>query len=230
MKKKERKTFIVGDVHGCFKEFLSLLKSIDYSSTKYRLILVGDVINRGPYSLEMLHWVKTHKIEMVRGNHEQNFINRIKNNKILSSTLKKLKEDMGNSLNSWIKWLNKIPFYIEEKDFLVVHAGLVPQKKPENSKPQFLMNIRTWGKKGKDIKSPIYPAWHDFYKEKKLVVYGHWAEQGLKIKKNSIGLDTGCVYGFQLSGVLLPERKIIQVPALKNYNSIHLSKKSHYQK
>ena len=213
----KRKPFIVGDAHGCFNEFLALLKKLDYSSKKHRLILAGDIINRGPGSLEMLNWVKTNHIEMVRGNHEQGFINGVKQNHLKSHVLNKLKKDMKENLSDWIEWLNKIPFYIEEEDFLVVHAGLVPKKKPEDSDPHFLMNIRTWDGKGAALKNPIHPPWHEAYKEKKLVVYGHWAEQGLKIKSNSIGLDTGCVYGFQLSGVLLPERKIIQVPALKTY-------------
>ena len=217
MKKTGRKTFIVGDVHGCLKEFLALLKKVNYKADTHRLILVGDIINRGPFSFEMLNWVKKNEVEMVRGNHEQAFIRGITENNLTNPVLYELKKEMKKDLKKWIEWLCQLPFYIEEKDFLVVHAGLVPQEEPQYSDPHLLMHIRTWDGKGKDIKSELYPAWHDFYKKKKLVVYGHWANQGLKIKKNSIGLDTGCVYGQKLSGVLLPERKIFQVPALRNY-------------
>ena len=79
------------------------------------------------------------------------------------------------------------------------------------------MNIRTWDEKGEDIKSDFNPAWYSYYKNKKTVIYGHWANQGLNVRENTIGLDTGCVYGYKLSGVLFPERKILQVSALKTY-------------
>ena len=82
------------------------------------------------------------------------------------------------------------------------------------------MNIRTWDGKGEDVNNKSHPPWHSFYKKKKLVIYGHWAEQGLREGKNTIGLDSGCVYGGKLSGVFLPERRIEQTPALKNYVSL----------
>lgn len=212
-----RKTFVLGDVHGCFKEFLALLKKADYTAQTHRLILVGDIINRGPYSLEMLEWVKKQRVEMVRGNHEQSFINGVRKNGYLSPVFKTLKKDMKTDLNKWMQWLEALPLYIEEEDFLVVHAGLVPGEKPKYSDPSLLMNIRTWDGKGKDIKNEFNPPWYSYYKSSKTVIYGHWANQGLNVRKNTIGLDTGCVYGYELSGVLLPERKILQVPAIKNY-------------
>jgi len=215
---QEKKTFIVGDVHGCFEEFLALLKKLNYESQKHRLILVGDLIGKGPYSLEMLNWVKTHNIEFVRGNHEQAFIHGVKENTlIIGSVLEKLKEAMGKSLQDWMVWLEKSPFFIEEKNFLVVHAGLVPDEKPHLSDPNILMNIRTWDRENTSLKGENKSAWHDFYQAEKLIIYGHWARQGLKIKSNSIGLDTGCVYGKHLTGILLPERKVLQVSALKTY-------------
>ena len=214
---KKKKTLIIGDIHGCFHEFLALLKKTNYTAKTHRLILVGDIISRGPFSLKMLNWVKDHKIEMVRGNHEQAFLTCFEKNKWPSPSLKKLKEEMKGDLKGWVKWLSALPFYIEEKDFLVVHAGLAPNKKLEDSKPFFLMNIRTWDGQGKDIKNEKNPPWYQFYKKNKLVVYGHWAKQGLKIRANTIGLDSGCVYGNKLSAVLLPEKIIFQEPALKNY-------------
>lgn len=221
MKKQLRKTFIVGDVHGCFKEFLALLKKVDYSSKTHRLICVGDIINRGPSSLEMLKWVRDNGVEMVRGNHEQSFIKGVKANSFLNPVQKKLKKDMKKNLEKWLDWMEAIPFYIEEKDFLVVHAGLVPNEHPQYSDPHLLMNIRTWDGKGQDIKSEHNPSWYSLYKKKKLVIYGHWANQGLNVRENTIGLDTGCVYGYKLSGLLLPERKIVQVPSLENYCSFY---------
>lgn len=214
--KVKPKTLIVGDTHGCFNEFQALLKKAKYQQQNTRLILLGDMINRGPDSLKMLEWVKTKGLESVRGNHEQAFIDGLEVGRPLSLTLQKLKKDMGKDLSLWLKWLKKLPFYIKTKDFIVVHGGLVPGQRLEDCDPHLLMNIRTWDGQGQDLKNPNHPAWHSFYKSKRLVVYGHWAEQGLKIKPNSIGLDTGCVYGGALSGLILPQRRLVQVQKIKD--------------
>ena len=183
MKNFSKKTFIVGDVHGCFKEFLALLNKAGYKFETHRLILVGDIINRGPLSLKMLKWIKNNGVEMVRGNHEQAFIRGVRNSGFLGPVLKKLQKDMKKDLSQWLEWLEALPFYIEDKDFLVVHAGLVPEEHPKYSDPHLLMNIRTWDGQGKDIKNEYNPAWHSFYKNEKPVIYGHWANQGLNVRK-----------------------------------------------
>lgn len=215
----EKKIFIVGDVHGCFEEFLALLKKANYDSSKHRLILLGDIINRGPHSLKMMEWVYEAKVEMVRGNNEQLLLETIKHDLFAGSSIEQLIKDMGEDIKKWVDWLEASPFYIEEEDFIAVHAGLVPGQKLEDSEPMDLMCIRTWTGKYASSSNRGSP-WHEFYKDKKLVIYGHWAQQGLKIKENSIGLDTGCVYGRELTGMWLSDKKMVQVPAQKNYISI----------
>lgn len=207
----------MGDVHGCFKEFLALLKKANYQPETHRLILVGDLINRGPFSLEMLEWVRGKGVELVRGNHEQAFLRAVSHKMFLNPIFKQLKKNMGKDIGFWLDWISSLPFYIEESNLFVVHGGLVPGEHPQFSDPHLLMNIRTWDGLGEDIKKELNPPWYSFYKGKKLVIYGHWASQGLNIRGNTIGLDTGCVYGHKLSGILLPDRKIVQVSAFSNY-------------
>ena len=155
---------------------------------------------------------------MVRGNHEQNFIAQVRSERIIQPYFKKLKDQMGEDLWTWISWLEDLPLYIEEEDFLVVHAGLEPGKHPSESEDRLLMNIRCWDGKGDNLKDDgLLPPWYSFYKEKKLVIYGHWANQGLLVRKNTVGLDSGCVYGKNLSGIWLPSREILQVKASKVY-------------
>lgn len=211
-----RKIFIVGDVHGCFEEFLSLLEKINYDKSKHRLILLGDIINRGPYSFKMLEWVYKESVDIVRGNNEQLLLEAIEHGVFAGSVIQDLIEEMAGDEKKWADWINTWPLWIEEKDFIAVHAGLVPDQQLKETDPTDLMCIRTWTGKYASSNHRGSP-WHDFYNGKKLVVYGHWARQGLKIKENSIGLDSGCVYGNQLSGMWLAEKQIIQVPAKKNY-------------
>ena len=204
-----QKTFIVGDVHGCQQEFFDLLDKISYHPSKHRLILLGDIINRGPFSWEMLQWVKSNKVESIKGNHEDIFIQYVRSNQKSNPGFDQLKEKMKDELNSYINWMSSWPLYIEENDFLAVHAGLAPSKHPKETNPEILMYIRNCQNSGR--------PWYELYTQDKLVVYGHWATQGLNIRKNTIGLDSGCVYGKQLSGLLLPDKKLIQVPARKTY-------------
>ena len=220
--------FLVGDVHGCHKEFLSLLEKAEYSPQKHRLILVGDVINRGPSSFEMLKWIRSNKTEVVLGNHELVFIKEIKKGKVRDS-FKKLKEQMAGELSSWVNWMQAWPLYIEEEDFIVVHAGLVPGEHPSASDPNHLLHIRNWDdeksipvvrakeKAQVAIQDRSFTPWYEFYNGEKVVIYGHWAMQGLMLRENTIGLDTACVYGGHLSGVFLPERKVVQVKAEQAY-------------
>ena len=216
MDKKDH-TFIVGDVHGCFDEFILLLKKAGFNPKCHRLILVGDLINKGPDSLKVLEWVKKHSVESVIGNHELKFIHQIEQKEELDPSFIKLKDEMGENLDQWIKYFKSWPLFIEEKDFLVVHAGLEPRLHPKFSKKQLLTNIRCWDEKtGQMCPHTEGKPWHEYYHGKKLVVYGHWARQGLSIKNNSIGLDSGCVYGRFLTGVFLPSRTIVQTPSISS--------------
>ena len=175
--KASRKTFIVGDIHGCFTEFLELLKKVSYEPKTHRLILTGDMINRGPDSLKILEWVKREKVEVVRGNHEQLFIEQ----NFLPPVLKKLAKDMGKSLQNWLIWLKGLPFYIEDQDFLVVHAGLVPHQEPKDSDPHLLMHIRNWPAKDSDSL-----PWHDFIQAKNWLCMGIGLNKAYALKKTAL--------------------------------------------
>lgn len=68
-------TYVIGDVHGCYKEFLEMLKQID-NKDEDRIIMVGDYIDRGDRSFEMLEYMENapENLQMIRGNHEEEFI------------------------------------------------------------------------------------------------------------------------------------------------------------
>ncbi len=205
-----RRTFFVGDVHGCFNELQLLLKKARYDSRYHQLVLLGDLINKGPDSFQVLSWVREKAVIALLGNHEWKFIQSLEKNLPLQPVLEKLKKDMGHEWPLWLAWIKSWPAYIEEESFLAVHGGIVPGEHPSQSQTEHLINIRYWDGKGENMTDPSDPAWHDLYTGSKLVVYAHWAKQGLKVKQNSIGLDTGCVYGGPLTGLWLPEREIVQ--------------------
>ena len=207
----------MGDIHGCFEELQALLQKASYDRQKHRLILLGDMIGRGPLSFEVLQWARKRSVEALMGNHEMGFLRAVQKGLSAESRFKGLKAKMSAGLEDWISWLKRLPFYIEDRDFIAVHAGLVPGEAPGESDPRLLALIRNWDPvKGAPAAEGGRP-WHEFYKGRKPVVYGHWAKQGLALKDNSLGMDSGCVYGGALSGVFLPSRRIVQTKALRQY-------------
>ena len=216
------RTIIVGDIHGCIREFEDILIASGHC-TNSRLILVGDLINKGPESFQVLKLAKEIKAEVVLGNHEAGFLKycRLRNGiDEQHPVYEALISEMGEDYEDYLAWIESWPAYIEDKEFIVVHGGLVPGKKLNEMSTKSLTTIRTWDGKGKDLKAKSNPAWFDFYKDSKLVVFGHWASKGLIERENVIGLDSGCVYGRKLSAVILPERKIVQVDAHKAYQKV----------
>lgn len=68
-------TYVMSDLHGCFSSFMRMLKQIDFHDSD-RLILAGDLIDRGPENMKMLKWLETkpENVEIVMGNHDYAFV------------------------------------------------------------------------------------------------------------------------------------------------------------
>ncbi|MDH4456370.1 MAG: symmetrical bis(5'-nucleosyl)-tetraphosphatase [Candidatus Methylopumilus sp.] len=122
-------TYAVGDIQGCFHSFQSLLKRIQFNPTSDKLWLVGDLINRGSGSLEVLRWVFEHQssIVTVLGNHDlhtlvvaEGFVSAHR-----SDTIKALLD--APDADELLSWLRHQPLLHFEHDCLMVHAGLLPQ-------------------------------------------------------------------------------------------------------
>lgn len=210
----------IGDIHGCYDELQLLLEKINFTKSD-TLTLVGDVINKGPKNLDVLNFIKSNQsqVRAIKGNHELKFIEYCEDseNTVLKKNFENVKKQLGKQLKEWIEYIKSWPLYIESDDYIVVHAGFPPNTPLKKVHPNILTNIRTWDGRGKNLNNPEDPPWHHLYNEKKLVIYGHWAVQGLHITKNTIGLDSGCVYGGKLSCFILPRHEVHQVQAIKSY-------------
>ena len=121
-------TYVIGDVHGCFDQFISLLDKIDYNSQNDKIILTGDLVNRGPKSLAVLNYCMADKnITSVLGNHDLYLLY------LMSSYQGKgeLKAVVEADNNTQIfEWLITRPLLIEISDqsnqnkFIISHAGI----------------------------------------------------------------------------------------------------------
>lgn len=217
---KFERTIVVGDIHGCFDEFQQLLKKVAWNESKDRLVLVGDIINKGPKSTEMLEWIFMHPtVITLLGNHEWAFLQYLER-PFENDCFEALKSDFKGEIKHLVNWIKKLPLFYEDEDLIVVHAGLQPGKAIEKQDRRILTTIRTWDGEGDDLKDPDNPAWFDFYYGPKTIVFGHWAALGLVKRENLVGLDSGCVYGNQLSAYIHPQDEIVQVQAKKTYRQI----------
>lgn len=213
------KTYVIGDIHGCLPELKQLLDQLNYSDSD-RLIFVGDLINKGPDSRGVLELVDSLGAESIKGNKELGFLAAMRDERTPTPNDLQTKSELGSDLDYWLDWMNELPLFIETDEFLVVHAGLVPGEHPSESSPEVITRIRTWDGTGSDLDNESDPPWYEFYKKEKLVIFGHWAALGLLVRRNAICLDSGCVYGGELTALELPTRSLHQVQAKQVYSSI----------
>ena len=220
-----KRTLIIGDVHGCLDELVSLIDLFDYRRAHDRLIFVGDLINRGPDPMGVLELVAKLNADCVLGNHELGFLKFLDTGVMARSSFATLKKAMGDRVHYWKTWLGNRPLFIKnegvnpEDSFLVVHAGLVPGIEPEDTPPDILACVRNWDIEKGEPGGERHPPWFEFYHGTRTVLFGHWAAGNVVMRSNVIGLDSGCVYGGFLSGLSWPDRVLYQIPSKCVYHS-----------
>jgi bis(5'-nucleosyl)-tetraphosphatase (symmetrical) len=121
-------TYAIGDVQGCFDELTRLLGEVGYRAGD-RLWFVGDLVNRGPKSLEVLRFVKDlgEKAVVVLGNHDLHLVSqhegfeRTRPDDTFADVLE------AQDARELVDWLRTRPMMHVEAGYAMVHAGLLPQ-------------------------------------------------------------------------------------------------------
>jgi bis(5'-nucleosyl)-tetraphosphatase (symmetrical) len=121
--------YAIGDIQGCMASLERLLSLISYSPSRDQLWLVGDLVNRGPRSLDVLRWVieRDDSITCVLGNHDLHLLSRVagaaseKKRDTLDDVLK------APDLDRIVDWLRARPLFHVDGKLAMVHAGLHPQ-------------------------------------------------------------------------------------------------------
>jgi bis(5'-nucleosyl)-tetraphosphatase (symmetrical) len=122
-------TYAIGDIQGCYNEFQQLLERINFDPAQDKLWLVGDLVNRGPDSLQVLRLVKSlgDSAITVLGNHDLHLLAVAAGEAELhrSDTLDDILDspDCGELL----AWLRQQRLLYAENGYVLVHAGLLPQ-------------------------------------------------------------------------------------------------------
>jgi len=252
--------YAIGDVQGCFDELQALLDLIDFEPGRDRLWFAGDLVNRGPRSLETLRFVRSLGAVSVLGNHDLHLLaaasipGRLKRKDTLQQIID------APDAHELLDWLRHRPLlhYDETLGYTLIHAGLPPQwdleaaracageveavlrsdgyvdflnamygNEPNLWNPalagperlRFITNCFTrlrycdaegrlaLDEKGPPGRQPEYlKPWFE-WKERKSrninIVFGHWSTLGAHDAPGIHALDTGCLWGGQLTALRL---------------------------
>lgn len=267
--------YVVGDIQGCYQEFLALFAKINFDFSRDELWLAGDLINRGPESLAVLRFVKNFpgKLSCVLGNHDLHLL-------AAASGVRQIKpsDTFTDILNApdreeLLAWLRQQPLmvYRPELKTIMVHAGVYPfwtltqalQYAAEFSQllnsdhyleffqhmygdvprhwqddlsvwPRFRFIVNAFTRMRvldaddglnlsfdqtlNDLPPGCFPWFGKLLPEYQSmkIVFGHWAALlGVTNQANVFALDTGCVWGNQLTAMRLQDGQLFQVEARK---------------
>ncbi|WP_414661780.1 metallophosphoesterase [Horticoccus sp. 23ND18S-11] len=210
----------IGDIHGCHLEFADLLARLDLTRDD-RLILVGDLVNRGPDSCKVIDLAREHHAISLLGNHELRLLKyrRTGDRKPLKDgdldTFEKLRPE------DWA-YLEAMPLTHEEAELntVFVHGGFLPNEPWQKQPAEVVTRIQVIDKEGRPAKradKPDAPLWADLWTGPPFVVYGHTPRPEVYKLKWSVGIDTACVMGGHLTAFVLPEKRFLQVKARQRY-------------
>ncbi len=222
------RTLIVGDVHGCTGELETLLEHVAFVEESDRLVLVGDLVARGPDSHGTLALARRLAARVVRGNHENKLLAWRHRHEPLGPEHARVAQALGEE--EWAQ-LAGMPLWIDlpEHGVRVVHAGVLDGTAPEETPPETLLKMRTIDERGRWSDEPdAGPLWGKRYAGPPHVVFGHNARPEPQVHPWATGIDTGCVYGGRLTAVLLEQdepmprgdqvRALLRsVPAMRKY-------------
>lgn len=255
--------YAIGDIQGCFDELLKLLDAISFNEHSDQLWFAGDLVNRGPKSLETLRFVKSlgDAAVTVLGNHDLHLLAASCAPKIARKKDSLLPVLEAPDCDELIGWLRCQPLFHYNDEFCLLHAGLPPQwdfkktqkmallvekalkgsdyrvflKQMYGDKPnvwtsdlkgverlRFIVNCFTRmrycdahgrmdfihnGPPGSQPKNLM--PWFDAPKRRNAnmrIVFGHWSSLGYYEGSNCYGIDTGCLWGGQLTALKLGEQ------------------------
>jgi hypothetical protein len=235
------RTIVVGDIHGCLLEFQELVDKLQLGPED-RLVLVGDLMDKGPDPVGCVRFARELGVLMIQGNHEEKHLRwrrhedrRVENPKYKNpmNPLGEVKAAQNAALSAEdVAWLRGLPITLRFDNWLVVHGGLLPGVPLEAQKPDKMIRVRWVDLEGEylslDPEDPRQPegsrTWMEVYDGTLDVVYGHAAHSlsTPRVDRNGLGaecwgIDTGAAYGGRLTALVLETREVIQVQARQVY-------------
>ena len=135
MSANNNRRIVIGDVHGYYEGLMALLEAIA-PDTEDHVYFLGDLIDRGPQSFQVVEFVKGNSYQCILGNHEQMLLNLFTNSKVSASAVNGWLYSGGQAtIASYpqttitpehLEWFKSLPTYLDLGDFWLVHAGVNP--------------------------------------------------------------------------------------------------------
>ncbi|MFM8331816.1 MAG: symmetrical bis(5'-nucleosyl)-tetraphosphatase [Candidatus Methylumidiphilus sp.] len=263
--------YAIGDVQGCFGELCRLLDAIAFDPARDRLCFVGDLVNRGPRSLETLRFIKNlgDSALTVLGNHDLHLLA-----VAYGASKTKHRDTFGDILSACdrfdlLDWLRSRPLLQSVGEFYLIHAGLPPQwDLPEaagharevetvlagaaageffahmygDAPAQWSEGLEGWprlrfitncftrlrycdaagvldmhDKRGPGAQAAHLLPWFQVPGRASAgarIIFGHWSTLGFRDENGCLCLDTGCLWGGELTAVRLDDGRRFSVACL----------------
>ena len=235
---------VIGDLHGCCDELLSLLKVMGYKVENptslipqiaapegRTAVFVGDFTDRGPDNvralLVVMAMIRSGAALTVLGNHDDKLLRALQGAPVkisngLDRTLQELNA-AGEEMEALVReFLSALPSHLvlDGGNLVVAHAGL-PQEfhgvDSPRSRDVALFGTATGRRDEFGLK--VMVDWAHDYKGDAVVVWGHLPVREAVWVGNTINIDTGCVHGGSLTAMRYPERELVSVPAARVYSA-----------
>jgi serine/threonine protein phosphatase 1 len=207
--------FAIGDIHGCFDKLIALMDIIDVDLDRDTLVFIGDYIDRGSQSKEVVDYLidlsgQSGNVVFLKGNHElmlEEYLNGTNQfGFLVNGGLETLRsyanggpsEETNPIPRTHLDFFRDLRIYYETDQYIFVHAGLKANVPLEEQNEWDMLWIR---------EEFIYSDF-DFGKR---VIFGHTPFEKPIVFDNKIGIDTGAVYGNKLTCVELPAERFFSV-------------------
>ncbi|MBL8601260.1 MAG: metallophosphoesterase [Myxococcales bacterium] len=207
------RTIFVGDIHGCAAEFGDLLDALKFAQGVDRVLLVGDLVARGPDSAGVIALAQSVGAKAVRGNHDEKVLSwwrvaqtsgrREANRRVKLS--ERHQQVAAQCSEPQLAFLATLPLMMSlpEHNVLMVHAGVDPSIPTAANVEEVLLTVRSIDEQGKVTRRLTGLPWAAGWRGPQQIVFGHDARRNLQLEAFATGLDTGCCYGRQLSALVL---------------------------
>ncbi len=193
--------YIVGDVHGCLSELEALVEKLSVEPDDL-VVFVGDLVRKGPDSCGVLEFVMERpNMFTVRGNNEQKLIDGDAELPALGP--------------KHIEYIESLPVIISWDDVAVVHGGIDHRKSLAEHSVDELLNMRSLAEEGGYNR----PFWFETRRESPRIFFGHTVLAEPLETEATVGLDTGCVYGRELTAYRCSTGEFISIDANKAHEN-----------
>lgn len=211
-------TLVIGDIHGCYDEFQSLLDKAGLTKDD-SIVSVGDCVDRGPNTPAVLSFfMEKPNTRLIMGNHERKHVRADRHEVKLARSQKISRIQFGDTYPDALAFMSELPLYLDLPDALIVHGYFEPGLPLSEQRATVLC-----GTMGGDnyLRARYDRPWYELYDGGKPLLVGHHnysnTDQPFVYQDHVFGLDTDCVTGKALTGLVLPSFKIVSVPSQANY-------------